>query len=93
MPEPQYPTNGAIEVIDRSPGSTDLPSNPKPKPREIVEVLRRDYHVPDEVIFALGDAFSAAAVRAVDEVVTAKQSPLPYWLARKFSGSDSWWRR
>jgi hypothetical protein len=62
--------------------------------KDLLEALRHDHGVSEEFCELLGEAFSRAAVRVVDDVVNGRQQPAitAYYIARQFDG-DVWWKR
>jgi hypothetical protein len=44
------------------------------------------------MVEALGEAFSYAATRVIDDVVAGHKTPLAYYLVRRLD-SDAWWKR
>jgi hypothetical protein len=61
---------------------------------QVLDVLRREYGVPFDVLEQIGDAFSRAAIQVVDEVVAGRQQPaaVAYYIARQLDGAV-WWKR
>ena len=81
-----YPDNG-----------TESPTSPPPLPgrprvSQVVEVLKRDHGVPDELVDQLCEAFGRAAMHVVDDVVADRKTPLAYYAVRRLD-SDGWWQR
>jgi hypothetical protein len=82
-----YTPNGEVRYTpDR------LPLTPKRRPAEVIRILKDSFNVPDETVEALGEAFSYAATRVVDDVVAARKNPLAFYLVRRLD-SDAWWKR
>jgi hypothetical protein len=75
-------------------GSTSVPLPRRPKVTDVFVVLRSHYGVAEVLLEDLGEAFSRAAVRVVDDVVAGRQGPavVAYFIARRFDG-DLWWKR